>query len=433
MKKFLTGILCCFGALPVSAQLSFSSVQDIWKYADAHNIQITTATASDKAAALNVKQAKGALLPTVSANGNYTDNIKLQSTLIPAHLFDQTAPDGTFYEATFGKRYNYNAAANVQLDLINTQNWFAIKTAKLDKEIATLNIQKTKRDLYEQLANIYYSYLLANEAAQLSISNSATMDTVFASVQRKYKDGFVSEVTMNNAAINKEKAAKNLVTATQNKLLQLNNLQQLLNTGDSIRLSEQVATPYIPQPFGTDPDVSIAYEELLKSKAQWQASKAAYAPTLSAVYQYNRMITTDHFMDFSNSSDLPSQYWGLRLSVPIFSGNSRHYNVQKAKIDMELKQQQYQSAGLQSQLINQNILISYNTSFKDLEKSKGILAMYRSNDAHATQLLDEGAISIDDRLKYYSDMITNQQEYLQSMSDYFIQSYRLQIRTVNIY
>ncbi|OMP78596.1 TolC family protein [[Flexibacter] sp. ATCC 35208] len=433
MKMILTGILCCFCALPVSAQLSFSSVQDIWKYADAHNIQITSANASDKEATLNVRQAKGALLPTVSANGNYTDNIKLQSTLIPAHLFDQTAPDGTFYEATFGKRYNYNAAANVQLDLINTKNWFAIKTAKLDKEIANLNIQKTKRDLYEQLANIYYSYLLANEAEKLSLSNAATMDTVFSSVLRKYNDGFVSEVTMNNAAINKEKAAKNLLTATQNKLLQLNNLQQLLNTGDSIDISEQNATPYIPQPFGTDPDVTIAYEELLKSQAQWQSSKAAYVPTLSAVYQYNRLISTDHFMQFSNSNDLPSQYWGLRLSVPIFSGNSRHYNVQKAKIDMELKQQQYQSAGLQSQLTNQNILISYNTAFKDLEKAKGILAMYRSNDKHATQLLDEGTISIDDRLRYYSDMITNQQEYLQSLSDYFIQSYRLKIRTVNIY
>jgi outer membrane protein TolC len=433
MKKILTGILCSCIALPVSAQLSFSSVQEVWKYADAHNIQITAANASDKEATLAVRQAKGALLPTISANGNYIDNIRLQSTLIPAQLFNQNAPEGTFYEATFGKRYNYNATANVQLDLVNTQNWFAIKTARLDKEIATLNIQKTKRDLYEQLANIYYSYLLANEAEQLSNANSSTMDTVFASVQRKYNDGQVSEVSMNNAAINKEKAAKNLVAATQTKLLQLNNLQQLLNTGDSIVITEQSMAPYIPQPFATDPDVSIAYEELLKSKAQWQASKAAYAPTLSAVYQYNRMITTDHFIQFSNSNDLPSQYWGLRLSVPIFSGNSRHYNVQKTKIDMELKQQQYKSAGLQSQLTNQNILLSYNTAFKDLEKAKGILTMYRSNDTHATQLLNEGSISIDDRLKYYSDMITNQQEYLQSMSDYFIQSYRLQIRTINTY
>lgn len=433
MKNFLTGILCCISTLPVSAQLSFSSVQDIWKYADTHNIQITTSIAGNKEAALNVKQAKGSLLPTISAAGNYTDNIKLQSTLIPAHLFDQTAPDGTFYEATFGKRYNYNAAANVQLDLINTQNWFAIKTAKLDKEIAALNIQKTRRDLYEQMANTYYSYLLADEAEKLFFSNSTTMDTIFASVQRKYNDGFVSEVTMNNAAINKEKSAKSLLTATQNKLLQLNNLQQLLNTSDSILIREQALSPYIPQPFAADPDVSIAFEELKKSKAQWQSSKAAYAPSLSAVYQYNRMITTDQFMQFSNSNDLPSQYWGLRLSVPIFSGNSRHYNVQKAKIDLELKQQQYKSAGLQSQLTNQNILISYNSAFKDLEKAKGILAMYSSNDIHATQLLDEGSISIDDRLKYYSDMIANQQEYLQSMSDYFIQSYRLQIRTINIY
>jgi outer membrane protein TolC len=433
MKNILTGLLICCSPLWATAQLSFTSVQDIWKYADAHNIQVTAANASMQEAAIAVKQAKGALLPTVTANGNYTDNIKLQSTLIPANLFDQSAPAGTFYEATFGKRFNYAGSVNAQLDLVNTQNWFAIRSAKLDKEIAALNMQKTKRDLYEQLANIYYSYLLADEAEKLSADNAHTMDTICASVQRKYNDGLVSEVTMNNAAINRNKAEKSLLLAAQNKLLQLNNLQQLLNTKDSIVISEQGTTTYIPQPFTTDPDVTIAYEQMQRSKTQWQSSKAAFAPSLSAVYQYNRLITTDKFMQFDNSNDLPSQYFGLRLSVPILMGNSRRYNVQKARIDWQLKEQQYQATGLQSQLTNQNILISFYTASSDLEKAKGILAMYHSNDTHATQLLNEGTISMDDRLKYYADLITNQQEYLQSMSDYFIQSYRLQIRTINIY
>lgn len=433
MKKILAGIAICCCPLWASAQLSFTSLQDIWKYADAHNIQLSTAHASAQQAAITVKQAKGALLPTVTANGNYTDNIKLQPTLIPAHLFDQTAPDGTFYEATFGKRYSYAGSANAQLDLINMQNWFSIKSARLDEEIATLNLQKAKRDLYEQLANIYYSYLLSDEAEKLWADNLQTMDTLNASIQRKYSDGVVSEITANNAAINREKAAKSLLAATQNKLLQLNNLQQLLNTTDTILIKEQAPQAYTLQPFGIDPDVSIAYEQLQKSNIQWQSAKAAYVPTLSAVYQYNRVLTTDRFMQFSQSNDLPSQYFGLRLSVPVFTGNSRRYTVQKAKIDRELKAQQYQAAGLQSQLSNQNILLSYYTTVKDMEKAKQILAMYQSNDIHATLLLEEGTISIDDRLRYYADLITNQQEYLRSRSDYFIQSYRLQIRTINIY
>ena len=125
-------ILLCFACQNAYAQVSFSSLQQVWDYADKHNIQIQTAAANKLIAGKQVKQAYGGLYPTVSANGGFTDNLKLQPTLIPAQLFNQSAPAGTFTEVTFGRQYMYNGNISAQMNLISTQDWFNVRAAKFN-------------------------------------------------------------------------------------------------------------------------------------------------------------------------------------------------------------------------------------------------------------------------------------------------------------
>lgn len=417
-----------------NSQLHFTSLHELWAFADTHNIQLLAVGANKKSASITVKQSYGAMLPTVTATGSFTDNMTIQPTLIPANLFNPSAPAGTYTEATFGRRYIYNGNIVAQLDIVNTEDWFTVKAAKLNSEIASLNISKSKIDLYGQLANVYCSYVLLVKAEELSKNNLQTAITAHALANNKFKEGLISEVTVNTALINKEKAEKSLDIATQNKLLQLNNLKLLLNTNDSISVTDQANKNNMSTQgsvFTPDPNVQLSAMQMQSAKDKLQSSKAAFAPTLSAVYQYSTQIAGDEFLKFSNSSNLPQQYWGLRLSVPIFSGSSKKYQVQKAKIDYKLKQKEYDNAKLQSGINDENLLIEYNSSLNAYNKSKNILALYQSNDAHAERKLNEGVISLDERLKVYADLITNQNEYLQSMSDYMIQEYRMQIRQTN--
>lgn len=427
-------VFCLMGIQCSNAQIRFASLQDVWAYADEHNIQLKEAETNKTVAGINIKQAYGSMLPTVSANGAYTDNIKIQSTLIPENLFNPNVPAGTFTEATFGRRYIYNGNIEAQFDILNTQDWFNVKAAKLNNEISQLNIAKTKMSLYQQLANAYYSYILLTEAEKLSRENFKTTDAIYTLADDKFKEGYVNEITVNTALINKEKAEKSLDVAIQNKVMQLNNLKLLLNTTDSIVLTESWKDDIVVADtvnLASDPDVELSGKQMLLAKNELSSSKAAFAPTLSAIYQYNTQISASEFLSFSNSNTTPQQLWGLRLSVPIFTGNIKKYQVQKAKIDYGLKQEEFSNAKLQSDINNQNLLISYNSSLTAFQKSKNILDLYQKNDAHAERRLNEGVISLDDRLKTYSDLITNQNEYLQSMSDYFIQQYLLKIRQTN--
>lgn len=420
-----------FAEIHVNAQVRFTSLQEVWMYADTHNIQLQAANTGKTLADIDVKRSYGALLPTIAANGAFTDNMTIQPTLIPASLFDPNAPADSYREATFGRRYIYNGNMVAQLNLLNTQQWFNVKAARLDHEMATVNIAKTKADLYEQLANAYYSYILLDEAENLSNNNLQTATIVYHLAANKYKEGQISETTINTALINKGKAEKGLDIAQQNKRLQLNNLRQLLNTPDSIFLTEQLKdkdTIMLHGPLTPDPEVTLSGIQLQQARNQWQSSKAAYAPSLSIIYQYSTQIAGDTFLKFTNTNTLPQQYWGLRLSIPVFSGGAVRYQVQKAKMNYALKQKESGNAKLLSEIKDQNLLIAYNSSLSTFLRSKDILTLYQQNDTHAAQQLNEGIISLDGRLKVYADLITNQNEYLQSLSDYLIQQYRLRIR-----
>lgn len=413
-------------------QLHFASLEAVWQYADQHAAQIKIARAGKVSSGISVQQSMATLMPTVQANGGFTDNVNIQPTLVPASLFNPGAPPDTYAEASFGKRYLYNGSLSVQWNLLNLHDWFSIKAAKLNDEIEALNIVKTKRIVYEQLAGAWYSCLLVVEAEKLFKENLSSANTIYKLAVKKLEEGVINTITLNTAAINMERAAKNLEEASHNKLVQLNNLKLILGIGDSITIGDPVKAPSVIDTSitGTDPEIAIAEKKMFLAAQQLKIAKAAFAPTLSIVYQYNTQVAADEFLKFGNSNTLPQQLWGLRLSVPIFSGNLKRNQVKKAKNDFTTSNAIYEQVKNESHVQNTNLMLSAQQSQQSLKRSEKMLALYKSNDQHAQQRLTEGVISLDERLKYYTDMNQGEQEYLQQLSDLYIQQYRIKIRQI---
>jgi len=415
-----------------AAQQTFNSLDDLWNYAEDHNIQIISARANKDIADRGVSQAYGNILPVINSSGNYLDNIKIQPTLVPNDLFG--GQPGTFKEVKFGMRYLYNGILSFQLNVINAQDWFNIKSARYNREIASLNISKTRRETYEQIANAYYSYLLLREIYRLSEENFVASDTTFSLAKHKFKEGLVSEIVQITAEINVEKARKAMEEAGQNESIVLNNLKMLLNFSslDSILLKEDFRAVTISGPtspvFVPDPEVGLSSLQAEQARNNLRLAKASLVPTLSAVYQYTAQFSTNNAFDFVNATSLPQQYWGFRINFPLFTGGTRMNQIRKMGIDFNNKQKIYESMVKQSDLTNRNILLEYHKTLTSFFKAREILALYKANDEHAGRKFGEGMISLDDRLKVYSDYVLNQNDYIQSLSDYFVQYYRVQIR-----
>lgn len=418
--------------IQLNAQHVFHSLEEMWAYAETHNPVVLSAHAYRSVASKNIDEAYGALMPTLTANGAYTDNIEIQPTLIPSELFG--GEPGTFQESTFGRQHIYNVNLLAQVDLINTKNWFAIKSAKHNYELAESKEMKSRKDLYEQVASAYYRHKLMVEAERLAHESYVISVETYAAVRNRFDEGQISITTLNTALINLRKAELKVEEARHGKFQATNDLKMFLNIAHSEPMSivDDESEVSLIQKFSfdanNDPDVKLAEGELLSARNTLKTSKAAYTPTLSAVYNAGVQVAGDQFMGFDGTNTLPQQYWGLRLTVPILTGNSRNYQIDKSRIELENKQMHYESARLQSSLYDENLSSAYNKAYRAYSRSKDILALYGQNDRHAIRKMDEGVMSVDDRLKVYQDFIIYQDEHLKNMADYFIQHYNVLVR-----
>ncbi|MBS1732884.1 MAG: TolC family protein, partial [Bacteroidetes bacterium] len=193
-----------------NAQLVFSSLDEIWKYADQHNINIRIAKQDLTKSGYAKQQSYSSLLPQVNGNGAFTDNLSLQTTLIPAEMFG--GQPGTYRSLQFGQKYVYSGNITAQVPLVNVQNWIAIRIAKQSEEMSRDSFASARKNVYQQIAVQYYSCLLMQEAARLSDQTAGIADSVLQLTNFKFNQG-----TLNQADV--DKASMNFIRAQQSQII----------------------------------------------------------------------------------------------------------------------------------------------------------------------------------------------------------------------
>ena len=415
-----------------SAQVVFRSVEDLWKYADDHNVTIRSVKYEYQKSIYSKKQAYSALLPQATATGSFTDNTSLQTTLLPGVIVG--APEGTYIPVKFGQQYIYNGAINAQMDILNLQNIYAVQMAKATETLNKDSLAKTRKNVYQQIATNYYSYLLVKQALQLSSENIAATDSVFQSVANKFKEGTVSEINYNKAKINLERSQQNYLSSDYQMQTAKNNLRLLLNLSlndslDIVSSLEPDLQVYQNAAFKEDPAIRLAYNKAQISIAQCRSAKSAFAPVFTVLYNYSTVQNNNTFEPFSGSAPwYNSSYWGLRATFPLFNSGSRIWQIKKNNLDYQETMLKYEYAGKQSAINDENLRLSYLKSVAVLQKGESIMKLYYSNYQHASDRYNAGISSIDERLQAFSDYIDYQNQYLNNLSDMLVQLYQVRLR-----
>lgn len=437
MNKYIlfTGMLLCTAI--AQAQQQFHSLQDILNYADKHAVSIKNAQLQQQVSQSKQKEANAFLYPSINGSAGFTDNITIQPTLVPEQLFNPSAPDGSFKEMTFGKQYVYSAGIQAQWNLLDFQKMVAQKTASWQTATDRANAVVTRFNTYNQLASTYYSVLLSRYSLQLYEKNLATTAAMLASAEEKYKKGIISEQEHNQVAIEHLQNERNVATTRQNLEVYVKQLQIQLNSNDSIVIATdsletaQYAVPANPETWTLHPEVSVQKAAVERSKSSLKETKALHYPSLSVTYQYNYNWATNTFMDLSGANNLPQQYVGLKLNVPLFNGF-----VTKQKIvqsGLQLQQQELQLQNLQQSKAKEDeiLLLQYAQTNTQLRRNKEILALQGNNDFHTGKQYQSGIISLDARMDKYRDLLTAQNAWLQSLADHMLTQYKIYIRQIN--
>lgn len=440
MKRIAILISLISFANACSAQVAFNSLEEIWKYADLHNVNMKVAKEELAKAGYSSKQSYSSLLPQVNGNGAFTDNMSLQTTLVPAEIFG--GQPGTYRSLQFGQQYVYNGNITAQVPLINVQNWIGIRIARLNEAISRDSFAAARKNIYQQIAVQFYSCLLMQEAARLSDQTAAIADSVLQLTNDKFNKGTLNQADVDKASMNLIRAQQSQTISWYQAAVAKNNLKSLLglSVNDSLQLNTSLQYNLAidtATTFQRDPAVLLASNRVKLSYNQYKQANKAFFPTLNALYSYSAQRSDNSFEPFSNAKGtkkwFPAQYWGIQMTVPIFSGGYRFYQVKKTRIAYEQSKDLFDNAQKISDINDENLKLNYRKSVEVLDKTKQVMNLALDNYTHISYRYDAGLASLNERLGAFKDYIDYQNQYLNSLSDMLVQLYQVKIRQQSFY
>ena len=111
---------------------------------------------------------------------------------------------------------------NLNIPIFNrVQTRNSVRSAKLDRENQTLQLDNTKKALYKEIQQVYYNAVAANQKLTSSLQASESSETAFRLTQAKYEQGKSTITEFNEAKNNWLKSESDLTQARYEYLYQL--------------------------------------------------------------------------------------------------------------------------------------------------------------------------------------------------------------------
>lgn len=348
MKRTTLMVTALAIALTANAQKKWT-LTDCIDYALQNNITLQQAKLQKQSATEERKQAKAALLPSLSASTSQSFGYRpwLENGIA-------TVTNGTVNSKVNKTYYNGSYGINAQWTVWNgNQNRNQVKLGEVSEQQAELQAESTANNIQERIAQLYVQILYMNEAVEV---NKQSLETSKRNEQRgkemvevgKMAKADLAQLTAQRAA--DEYTIVEAESNIANYKLQLKQLLELtgdeafdiemLTAGDEQALAEIPALSAVYETaLGGRPEIKNAQLGLKQSDIQMNIAKAGAMPTISI----NGGVGT-------STASMSSQNWdkqiktnfdasvGASVSVPLFDNRKTKTAVNKARIQREQAQ-----------------------------------------------------------------------------------------------
>jgi outer membrane protein len=344
MKKGLLVIGAMMLTVSALAQKQWT-LQECIDYAMENNITLQKSKLQKESATEELKGAKAALLPTLSASTNQSLGYQPWKDSGMSYV-----TNGTVNTKVDKTSYNGSYSLSGQWTVWNgNRNINTIKLDRLSEEQAELQTQETANSIQERIAQIYAQILYLDESVKVS---EQTLETSLKNEERgkemmnvgKMSKADVAQLSSQRA--NDEYAIVEAKSQLMNYKLQL---KQLLEITDEQRFD--VAIPEISDALilSPIPEMQKVYEQALLTRPEIERSQLAIkssgvnvalakAGWMPSVNLTGGVTTSTNSLSSTGwgsqmKSNMTSSL-GLGVTVPIYDGRSTKTKVNKAKIQL---------------------------------------------------------------------------------------------------
>ena len=334
--------LMAFGPVSLKAQRRWT-LQDCIDYAMENNITLQKSVLSRQSATEDLKGAKAALLPTLSASTNQSIGYQPWKD---AGI--STVTNGTVNTKVDKTYYNGSYSLSGQWTVWNgNRNFNTIKLDRLAEQEAELSTQETANSIQERIAQLYAQILYLDENVKVSEQMLETSKKNEERGQEMVSVGKMSKADLAQLSAQRANDEYNIVEAKSQLMNYKLQLKQLLEITDEEQFD--VAIPDISDDrlMAEIPSLQSVYEQALMSRPEIERSQLAIkssevSVSLAKAGWMPSVNLTGGVTTSTNS--LASNGWGTQMkintnaslgvavTVPIYDGRSTKTSVNKAKI-----------------------------------------------------------------------------------------------------
>ena len=306
------------------------------------------------------KEALGNLLPSLSASGQYTNNI-MKSVMFMPESFSQMMGGQKYME--IGYKNSYTGSISAGLPLVNFSLWEQIKSKQCEIDLILEQARASKIDMTKQVKDAYFAVLLAKNSLKVLERSINNAKETLKSTEAGFEQGVVSEYDLIRAKVQVNNlnpsyiAAKNglelavlqlkmiLSLPQEQKIVFLENLEDFSDRIVSVTDAES------ERAVNNNSELRQLDLNIMSLQHNLKMVNSQHLPSLSAFGQYAYQTQAEDFR-FSEYNWVGSAAVGLQLSIPIFNGRTVVNKAKQLKISLqELQlQKQYASDGIDLQI-----------------------------------------------------------------------------------
>ncbi len=275
------------------------------------------------------KGSYASLYPNVNVSSSY------QRTLLKQVMVMDMG--GQPMEIKVGRDNNINASASASMPLINASLWESLKLSGMDVEMAVEQARSSKIAMVKQVKQAFYAVLLAQASHDVMSQVYENAQKNYEKTQQRFNVGKVSEVERLRAQVTMLNAEPNVSSAENAVLLATWQLKAVMGialdtevevVGDLNDYTSALLAPYVSEDDLSNNSSLLQLDiqdRMLESTIRMQ--KKQYLPTLAANINYNYSAMGDEELRW-----FPSSTAALSLSIPVFDGFQKHYNIKQSKV-----------------------------------------------------------------------------------------------------
>ncbi len=411
-------ILLLLSGVHAQAQVTVNNLSELLALADKTSPTARQAQLQPLVAKQDKRMQASVLYPRVNvfATGDYYPILATQ--LIPAEALGGTP--GTYLKAQFGLPYVFTSGAELNVPLVNLENWAKLAKAKAQHEQSEWTSKVALEQLHLQLMQSYYQVLVTREVLALNEENDSTATELLRILTARHDQGITDPADYNRSRALTLDVKTAYIGYTQVLAQNIHNMEALLGT-DTIVLNETLDDFNWPAPR-QDADITgrPAWQEaglkVRTAELGLRQNRNGGLPELQLASRYTYNMQTNFEPGFQNI-DFNVANVGLRLNVPLFQGNYYRSARQKSMLQLQIaREEQERTAALLTQQ-QEDWLVQYNAAFSKHKVLEDKLRTAKDNLRIAQLNIKEGVMEFDQFNNIFMDYNRARMEYLQNLAD----------------